>query len=108
MQARFDGMFGFPGGIMDPEESVVDGVNREMAEEINLDLTKVSVTEDDFVMAQVMSKPDSKHGQTYDRIKLFCFAKEVTEAQFVEIERRAMDAEHFGTEVRLEMTSSKS
>ncbi|PVD24211.1 hypothetical protein C0Q70_14681 [Pomacea canaliculata] len=38
MQVRFDGLFGFPGGLVEPEENPVDGLNREMAEEIGLDV----------------------------------------------------------------------
>ena len=47
MQARFDGLFGFPGGMIDksPDEEPVTGLNRELEEEINLDLNKYSLTQ---------------------------------------------------------------
>jgi U8 snoRNA-decapping enzyme len=37
MQMRFDGRLGFPGGIVDPGERIVEGLNRELLEEIALD-----------------------------------------------------------------------
>ena len=40
MNVRFDGNYGFPGGLMDPGENPVMGLNRECQEEIMLDLTK--------------------------------------------------------------------
>ena len=36
LQLRFDGLLGFPGGLVDPGENVVKGLNRELQEEINL------------------------------------------------------------------------
>ena len=36
MQMRFDGVLGFPGGMMDKGEDPVLALNREMAEEIGL------------------------------------------------------------------------
>ena len=35
---RFDGKLGFAGGLVDGKECPVNAVNREMQEEINLDL----------------------------------------------------------------------
>ena len=39
MQMRFDGKLGFPGGLVEPGEDIVAGLNRELVEEINLDIT---------------------------------------------------------------------
>ena len=36
MQMRFDGTLGFPGGLVDAGEDPVQGLNREMHEEIGL------------------------------------------------------------------------
>ena len=41
MQVRFDGLLGFPGGLVDPGESVEFGLNRELEEEIALDTDKL-------------------------------------------------------------------
>ncbi len=49
MQARFDGQFGFPGGLLDKLESdscdehPVDGLNRELEEEIAFDVKKYAL-----------------------------------------------------------------
>ena len=42
MQNRCDGDIGFPGGILEKElkEHPVDGLNRELEEEIGLDVSK--------------------------------------------------------------------
>ena len=42
MQMRFDGLIGFPGGLVDPGEDVVQGLNRELKEEMNLDMVTTS------------------------------------------------------------------
>jgi 8-oxo-dGTP pyrophosphatase MutT (NUDIX family) len=34
MQMRFDGLLGFPGGLVDPGEEIVFALNRELEEEI--------------------------------------------------------------------------
>jgi len=42
---RFDGHLGFPGGLIDPEDlSVVDGLNRELLEEMNIGSEATVVT----------------------------------------------------------------
>ena len=41
MQMRFDGKMGFPGGLIDPGEQVCDGLNRELQEEIALDVVRL-------------------------------------------------------------------
>ena len=40
LQMRFDGLIGFPGGLIDPGEDAVTGLNRELEEEIGLDTCK--------------------------------------------------------------------
>lgn len=37
MQLRFDGKLGFPGGLINESEVPVDGLNRELTEEIALE-----------------------------------------------------------------------
>ena len=37
MQLRSDGLLGFPGGIVDPGESILECLNRELREEMALD-----------------------------------------------------------------------
>ena len=44
MQMRFDGAIGFAGGLVDPGEEVTQGLNRELEEEINLDIVRFTFT----------------------------------------------------------------
>ena len=99
MQLRFDGKFGYPGGFIDPGESIVEGVNREMNEEMSIDLDEVSVTEKDFVFSVEQEQKDEKFGQKFAKLKLYFFVKEIDEATFNKIESNSRNAEHFGTEV---------
>ena len=53
MHMRFDGKFGFAGGLIDPEDaSVVQGLNRELREELNLDTNRFEIKEGDFVICR--------------------------------------------------------
>ena len=53
---RFDGSLGFPGGLINPGENVVEGTNRELREEIGLDTAKFKVSNDNFLMAHHKGK----------------------------------------------------
>lgn len=53
MHLRFDGTFGFPGGLLEPEEDVIDGLNREMAEEIGWNPMVRPITWADYYSTQV-------------------------------------------------------
>lgn len=94
MQSRFDGNLGFPGGLLDkgPHESPVDALNRELVEEINLDLSKVACIQEDLLVTHVNQ---SKKLVTY------FYVKEVSLDEFSAMERRVLDAEEWGTEVGL-------
>ena len=39
MHLRFDGTLGFPGGLIDENEDILDGLHRELREEINYSTT---------------------------------------------------------------------
>ena len=53
MHMRFDGNLGFAGGLIDPEDaSVVQGLNRELREELNLDTSRFEIKDEDFVMCR--------------------------------------------------------
>ena len=107
MQLRFDGKFGFPGGFVDPGETVLEAVNREMFEEMNIDPKMVTITKDDFLASSIHEKKDDKFGKNYDKIKGFTFAKQIDEITFNKIEESSRKAEHFGTEVRSTLLSRK-
>ncbi|KAK7078222.1 NUDIX domain [Halocaridina rubra] len=53
MHLRFDGSFGFPGGIIEDGEDVVEGLNREMTEEIGWDTSLHSIKWSDYFLTQV-------------------------------------------------------
>jgi len=91
MQLRFDGLLGFPGGLIDStDHSVVDGLNRELAEEINFDVNRHRVTQNDFVMSCVCS---------HRKMVTHFYAIEVTAAQYEDIEKRVFTAHDWGFEV---------
>ena len=53
MVLRFDGSLGFPGGLLDGNETPEDGLNREMLEEIALDMNSFRFVRKDHVMSHV-------------------------------------------------------
>ncbi|XP_074645285.1 U8 snoRNA-decapping enzyme-like [Tubulanus polymorphus] len=89
MQMRFDGLLGFPGGLIDPGEDVITGVNRELREEIRLD-PKFDLTHADHVASH---RDDGKN------LVLHFFTKKVTLEEFREIEKDVLSAEEYGAEV---------
>ena len=93
MQLRFDGALGFPGGLIDPGEVIVDGLNRECSEEIGLD-PKYFVTEDDLVFSAFTTK-----SPRWPRLEMHAFAKEVSAEDYLRIEQNVFNAKDFGDEV---------
>jgi len=90
MQLRYDGYFGFPGGLIDAGEDFVSAVNREMAEEMNLDTTKHSVNHDDHVIS---------HWSEKKNLVLHLYKLKVNMTDLIEIERQALLARDYGNEV---------
>ena len=93
---RFDGKVGFPGGLVEPNEDIITGLNRELAEEINLDLEKHALTKADFLFCHFI--PSQNDVNKSHKIRMF-FAKEVTKCEYEIIEKRSLDAKDFGFEV---------
>ena len=87
---RFDGLLGFPGGLVDPGESPLDGINRELEEEIGLDLSKYGFEDTDHVVSFVNKRKN---------LVLHFYGKEVTLEQFKEIELNNLSAPDYGAEV---------
>ena len=69
MHLRFDGKLGYPGGIIDPGETIIEGVQREILEETNL---KMKLTPDDFVASMEEEYKAIRHGKEYEKIWLWC------------------------------------
>ena len=93
MVARFDGALGFPGGIIDPSDlDPADGLNREMLEEIALDLNKHRFTQDNHVFSHVaMSKKLVTH----------FYAKVLNLDDYHQVEARVAMAADWSTEVMI-------
>lgn len=92
MQFRFDGNIGFPGGMLDKGqgvESVVDCLNRELEEEIGLNVDKFGFVQKDHVFSHKNAKRE-----------LVChfYAKKVSKEEFLEIEKNVMEAHEWGIE----------
>ncbi|KAM9444973.1 U8 snoRNA-decapping enzyme [Clarias gariepinus] len=90
MQMRFDGLLGFPGGLVKPsEESLEAGLSRELQEEMG---AAVPVTVDDYVSSHLAESPP--------RLILHFYSKKISEAALLEIERAAVsNAVDHGLEV---------
>ncbi|XP_035825269.1 U8 snoRNA-decapping enzyme-like [Aplysia californica] len=89
MQMRFDGVLGFPGGLVDEGETPVEAVNREMKEEICLDLDKYSFSEDHCISIQLNEKKG---------LVLYFYQMEVSCEDFVAMEHNIINAPDFGVE----------
>ena len=89
---RFDGLMGFPGGLVDPGEDPLMALNRELHEEIGLDLQKFSFREDDQVLSCYHEKKN---------LVLHFYAKEVNLDDFKTIERQNLTAVEYGIEVSI-------
>ena len=93
MQLRFDGMIGFPGGLVDLGEHPEEAVTREFAEEVGGGANVVFSPQDHVVT----------HYSSHTRLCLHFYAKEVPSDQFTAIERAAPLAKHWGEEVSNDM-----
>ncbi|XP_059161340.1 U8 snoRNA-decapping enzyme-like [Physella acuta] len=89
MQMRFDGVLGFPGGLVDEGETPVEGMNREMHEEIGLDLTKYSFNEQHHI-ASYLNKAKN--------LVLHFYLMEVTVEDFSTLELKTLNAKEYGIE----------
>lgn len=90
---RFDGFFGFPGGLINSLgdlESIENGLNRELKEEINLD-PKLFVTEQDYFCTHVQNLGKGKLVNHF-------YLKQVSETEFDSIEKQCINAGDWGTE----------
>lgn len=90
---RFDGRIGFPGGYIDkgPAEPIVDGLNRELQEEIALDLSRFAFQQSHYILSTVNHKR---------KLCLHFYAQEVSDENVVEIEAAQTKAPEWGFEVQ--------
>lgn len=90
MQLRFDGYLGFPGGLVDGDETPIEAVNREMKEEMNFDTSKHSVA----VRHHVVSHVNEAMG-----FVAHFYALPVPFPDFLDVERVCLTADDYGKEV---------
>jgi len=89
MQLRFDGYIGFPGGIIDEGEDILSGLNRELFEEVNINVQKHPVKEEHYVVT---------HWCPNKKLLLHFYAVEVSIDDLKVIEEGAVKAHDYGTE----------
>ncbi|PSN48637.1 U8 snoRNA-decapping enzyme [Blattella germanica] len=89
MQMRFDGYIGFPGGLIDEGEDIVFGLNRELVEEMHIDINKYPVKEENHVVT---------HWCPSQNLVLHFYALELPISDLKSIEESAMKAHDYGTE----------
>lgn len=91
MQMRFDGYLGFPGGLVDPGEDPLTGLNRELVEEVGVDLASFpAVVAADHVVT---------HWHPGSQLTLGFYAKKLPMSTLLEVERNSLQAHDFGNEV---------
>jgi len=97
MHLRFDGFLGFPGGFIEHNETIIDGVSREVQEEMAFNQSMLKLTTNDFVCRTTI--PYQKSGTNFKKMNLFFFSKEISEDDFIQMEENSKKAEHFGSEI---------
>lgn len=90
MQVRFDGTLGFSGGYIDAvDDTIVTGLNRELVEELNFDVDKHRLTQNNHLFSHVC---DDKKLVTH------FYGLEVTNQEYHDIEKRTLTAHEWGLE----------
>ena len=84
---RFDGYLGFPGGLVDPGETPVEAVNRELKEEVGIEQQIVSEQHHQFT-----------HVNKKQNFILHFYAVEVSKSEILEFEKNSLTAHDHGEE----------
>ncbi|MEQ2306267.1 hypothetical protein AMECASPLE_006315 [Ameca splendens] len=111
MQMRFDGLLGFPGGLVDPlEETLEEGLTRELLEELGV---AVPVSVEDYVESCFAPSHPPTSSSSSSPLILHFYVKKIEEEQIREIEKAAAStAVDHGLEVlgmvRVPLYSTKS
>ena len=90
IQLRFDGTFGFTGGIVDAGETPLVAVNRESSEELGMPPGSINVAQEDYLTTYYADELN---------MCLHFYAKEVGMETIVEIESKCVKSKDYGNEV---------
>lgn len=90
MHLRFDGTIGFPGGLIDQGENLLDGLAREMSEEINWKPEYHEITWDDYY---------STHVDKRNKLILNFFVIKISMENFIQLEKDSLSSKEYGKEV---------
>ncbi|KAI6651710.1 U8 snoRNA-decapping enzyme-like [Oopsacas minuta] len=90
VQLRFDGTFGFTGGIVDEGETPLIAVNRESSEELGIPSDSLNITQEDYVITHYADELN---------LCLHFYAKEIKFDKIVEIESKCVKGKDYGNEV---------
>ncbi|KAL3314394.1 nudix (nucleoside diphosphate linked moiety X)-type motif [Cichlidogyrus casuarinus] len=84
MQMRFDGMLGFPGGLVELGENLIEAIRRECIEEHGLgNNTAISFEQQDYAFTTLQRD-----------IAMHCFVKQISHEQMKQIERSSLDGDY--------------
>ncbi|XP_030277854.1 U8 snoRNA-decapping enzyme [Sparus aurata] len=87
MQMRFDGLLGFPGGLVNPsEETLEEGLSRELLEELGVALP---ISVEDHVDSCYAPASPSSSSSSSSRLITHFYVKKMEEEQIKEVERAA-------------------
>ena len=90
MQIRDDGMLGFPGGVIDAQDDIVEGLNRKLMEEMGLNDVKMQISLNDKLATYI----DQNTKELYH-----FFTKEILEDELNRIEMACINSRDWGNEV---------
>lgn len=98
MQMRFDGLLGFPGGLVNTSEETLEaGLSRELLEELGVALP---ISVDDHVDSRHAPSSSPSSSSASSRLITHFYVKKMEEEQIVEVERvAASTATDHGQEV---------
>ncbi|XP_072884743.1 U8 snoRNA-decapping enzyme isoform X4 [Hemitrygon akajei] len=100
MQMRFDGKIGFPGGFVDPRDNTLeDGLNRELGEELGWDGKGLQITEVDYASSHATEALPQK-------VVAHFFTKRISVEELRKVEMCAVQAKDHGREVVPELRTS--
>ncbi|KAM3617389.1 uncharacterized protein V6R79_005493 [Siganus canaliculatus] len=90
MQMRFDGLLGFPGGLVNPStETLEAGLSRELLEELGVGLP---ISEDDHVESCFGPASSPPSSSSAPRLITHFYVKKMEEVQIKEVENAAVSA----------------